>query len=171
MNSAIYDSIVRVRSRHVGRFRPISERYNRYARLRGTRILLVEDEEINQQVADAILSMVGCEVTAASNGLEALEKLSDFNPIPKFHVILMDIRMPGMDGIAVTRQIRTERRLDSLPIIAMTADAIQGIREDCLAAGMNDYLSKPINPDALFAALEKWITPALAPIHQGKPNG
>ena len=158
--SSVYDSVMRVRSRRVGRKPcPIYSNRQSYSVLRGTRILLVEDEEINQQVAVGILGMAGCEVTIASSGAEALQKIDDDGSGKnRFDAVLMDLRMPGMDGIAATRQIRSEKRWNRLPIIAMTADAVQGIKGTCLAAGMNDYLSKPIVPDELFASLEQWIT-------------
>ncbi len=127
------------------------------AALRGARILLVEDNEINQLIAAEVLNLAGCEVTIASNGVEALDSLAVSAPHSNFDAVLMDLQMPGIDGYATTELIRTHPRHVNLPIIAMTADAIAGVREDCLEAGMNDYLTKPINPDELYATLARWI--------------
>ncbi|HLX61869.1 MAG TPA: PAS domain S-box protein [Planctomycetota bacterium] len=128
--------------------------------LRGARILLVEDNEVNQQVAVEILTMAGCDVTAAPDGAAALAILSNAGNDHAFACVLMDLQMPGMDGYAATRAIRAQERFASLPVLAMTADAISGVRESCIKAGMNDYLSKPIRPDKLFATLARWVAHA-----------
>jgi CheY-like chemotaxis protein len=120
---------------------------------RGARILLVEDNEINQQVAREILEGADVSVTIAGNGREALEALDK----ARFDGVLMDVQMPEMDGIEATRALRRAGRFDNLPVIAMTANAMAGDREKCLEAGMNDYVSKPIDPDELFRVLERWV--------------
>ena len=125
--------------------------------LRGARILLVEDNEINQEIAAEILRMAGCEVSVAADGSLALAMLRDTGADAPFAAVLMDIQMPGMDGYETTLAIRTHAEFDKLPIIAMTADAIAGIKERCIEAGMNDYLTKPINPDEVYATLAEWI--------------
>ena len=120
------------------------------------RILLAEDNITNQQVALGILKKLGFYADAVANGAEALKSLA---AIP-YELVLMDVQMPELDGIEATRQIRhsTSAALNrQIPIIAMTAHAMQGDRERCLEAGMNDYLSKPISPPALVAMLEKWL--------------
>ena len=119
------------------------------------RILLVEDSIPNQKVALAILQSQGHKVVVANDGQEALER---FGP-RQFDAILMDIQMPGMDGFACTAAIRSaEARTGAhIPIIAMTAHALAGDREKCLAAGMDDYVSKPIRRDDLFRALASAI--------------
>ncbi len=159
--SSVNDAMTRILANPVSRPKSVkanvSDKHNRETILQGTRILLVEDDEINQQIAVEVLSVVGCEVTIASNGPEALSKIFAMNRDNRFHAVLMDLHMPGMDGMAVTRMVRSDKRFADLPIIAMTADAIQGVKSDCLAAGMDDYLTKPINPDELFATLERWI--------------
>ena len=127
--------------------------------LNGSNILLVEDNAINQQIAGEALKMAGCNVTLAANGTEALACLYDTVTDNKtFDVILMDLQMPDMDGFEVTRRIRLEERFNLLPILAMTADAVTTVREQCLAAGMNDYLTKPIQFDELFSALAHWVS-------------
>ena len=139
------------------------------SRIAGARILLVEDNEINQQVAREILSGAGLEVTLAENGQEAVAAAQK----SRFDAVLMDIQMPIMDGYEATRKIRewqlkaqssklegaesSEVPAVSLPIIAMTAHAMAGDREKSLAAGMNDHVAKPIDPQELFATLLKWI--------------
>jgi CheY-like chemotaxis protein len=120
--------------------------------LQGLRILLVEDNELNQQLAQELLSSVaGAEVTMAGNGLIAMETLRNAS----FDLVLMDVQMPVMSGHDATRCIRAEIS-DSIPIIAMTANAMRSDREHCLAAGMNDYVSKPFDPAELFTKLAKW---------------
>ncbi len=122
-------------------------------RIQGARILLVEDNEINQQVATEILRGALLDVDIACNGLEAVEKV-DRNT---YHAVLMDVQMPVMDGYTATERIREKAAHRDLPIIAMTAHALAGYREECLAAGMNDYVTKPIDPTQLFSALSKWV--------------
>ncbi len=120
------------------------------------RILVVEDNLANQQVARAILQKLGCQVDIAQNGIEALGALRE----SQHDLVLMDCEMPGMDGYETTRSIRlasTGTRDPEIPIIAMTARAMKGDRERCISAGMNDYLSKPIEQQRLVAALKKWL--------------
>jgi PAS domain S-box-containing protein len=123
----------------------------------GIRILLVEDNEVNQQVATELLESAGANVRIANHGGEAVRILTEGEGTPPFDVVLMDLQMPGMDGFTATRLLRAQPRLQSLPIIAMTADAFVEERHRCLEAGMNDHVSKPIDPDALFATLMRWV--------------
>ena len=123
------------------------------AALRGMRLLVVEDNEINQQVAEELLRGAGMEPHLASNGLEALQRLEK----ESFDAVLMDIQMPGMDGYQATRQLRADPRFKQLIVIAMTANAMTGDRERALESGMNDYVTKPIDPDDLFRVLERWL--------------
>ncbi|MBI5393822.1 MAG: response regulator [Verrucomicrobia bacterium] len=117
------------------------------------RVLVVEDNIANQKVASRILEKLGCRVDVAANGVEAV-KLSRNLP---YDVILMDCQMPEMDGYQATAEIRrSEGPNQKAPIIAMTANAMQGDREKCLAAGMNDYIAKPVRPDNISEALEHW---------------
>ncbi|HRX71336.1 MAG: response regulator [Gammaproteobacteria bacterium] len=124
-------------------------------RLRGARVLLVEDQPLNQEVAAEILRQAGLQVQIADQGQEALAALQA-NP-SGFDVVLMDLQMPVLDGYAATRQLRADPRFAGLPIIAMTANVLAGERERCLAAGMNDYLAKPIDVSNLYQKLRLWV--------------
>lgn len=121
--------------------------------LEGIRVLLVEDNDINLQLAEELLSDVGVIYSAARNGLEAVEKVNT----ETFDAVLMDIQMPEMDGLTATKRIREDKRKDNLPIIAMTAHALKGEKEKSLAAGMNDHITKPIDPIVLYKALIKYV--------------
>ena len=127
---------------------------------RSPQILLVEDNAVNQKVVLAILSKRGFHVEVAANGLEALSAVQK----SVFDLVLMDVQMPYMDGIEATRKIREELSLRKLPIIAMTAHAMTGDRERCINAGMNDYVSKPVNPTTLVHTIMKYIDAALEPV-------
>jgi PAS domain S-box-containing protein len=123
---------------------------------RGIRILLVEDNEVNQQVVREILESAGASVRIANHGGEAVEILVGAEqPLP-FDVVLMDLQMPEMDGITATRLLRAKPQLRGLPIIAMTADAMAEAVQACIEAGMNDHVAKPIDPDTLFATIARW---------------
>ncbi|MBF0100359.1 MAG: response regulator [Desulfobacterales bacterium] len=126
--------------------------------IRGARILLAEDNEINQQVAVELLTLASMFVTVAQNGAEAVAQLSTTEK--PYDLILMDIQMPVMDGYTAAKDIRKLKfPSKTIPIIALTAHAMVGEREKCLQYGMNDYITKPIDPYQLFSALVKWITP------------
>ncbi|APW38948.1 hypothetical protein RD110_18505 [Rhodoferax koreense] len=128
------------------------------APLRGARILLVEDNELNQQVASELLQDAGFEVDVADNGQVALDKVTAARARRQLYdVVLMDMQMPVMDGVTAAGLLRREPALAAMPILAMTANAMQIDRERCLAAGMNDFVTKPIDPDALWLALSRWI--------------
>ncbi|MGE5841039.1 MAG: response regulator, partial [Deltaproteobacteria bacterium] len=124
-------------------------------KLQGAKVLLAEDNEINQQVAQEMLERAGLVVGIANNGEEAVQRVK----VETYDAVLMDIQMPVMGGFEATREIRKDPRFKDLPIIAMTAHAMAGDREKSLAAGMNDHVTKPIDPDELFSALMRWITP------------
>jgi len=124
--------------------------------LGGARVLLVEDNEFNQQVAGELLRSVGIEVTVAGNGAEALRMLK----AASFDAVLMDVQMPVMDGYQATRLIRCQPDFTGLPIIALTAHALETDRRRCLESGMNDFVSKPFEPRELYSVLGKWIRPA-----------
>jgi CheY-like chemotaxis protein len=118
------------------------------------RVLVVEDNVVNQKVAVRLLEKLGCRVDVAANGLEAVELFAEL----VYDVVFMDCQMPEMDGFEATRMIR-QREASSgqhVPIVAMTANAMQGDSEQCLAAGMDDYLSKPVSFEALATAARKW---------------
>ena len=138
-------------------------------RLFGLRILLAEDNEINQQIAVELLEGVGAQVVVASNGRVAVEKLFQGEVPPPFDVVLMDVQMPEMDGYQATAKIRGDARFAGLPIIAMTAHATMEERQHCLDAGMNDHISKPIDPALLFETVGRFCKPvsAAAPSDRG----
>jgi len=118
------------------------------------RVLVVEDNAVNQQVTRRFLERLGCEVELADNGQRALEFCSNGS----YDLILMDVQMPVMDGLAATREIRRhEQSGRRTPIIALTAKAMKGDREKCLEAGASDYLAKPVNTDQLLSALRMWL--------------
>ena len=128
--------------------------------LNGARVLLVEDNPVNQQVACAFLALGELTVEVAENGREAVERLTS----DTFDVVLMDMQMPEMDGLTATRLIRAMPQHAELPIIAMTAGAMERDVQDCLAAGMNAHVSKPIDPKQLVRSLLTWVHPA--PVQQ-----
>jgi len=127
--------------------------------LRRGRVLLVEDNPVNQLVAKGMLGKLGCEVTTAAHGGEALDQLEQ----REFDLVLMDCNMPVMDGYEASRQIRRSGRWPQLPIVALTANAMSEERERCRAAGMSDYLAKPFRREELAALLDLWIPAMTAP--------
>jgi hypothetical protein len=129
-------------------------------RLSGIRILLVEDNPINQQIAREFLASQGAIVTVAMNGKQAVDMLDAENS--RWDLILMDIQMPVMDGLTASRLIRETAGLENIPIIALTAHALVSDRQRCIAAGMNDYVSKPIDLEVLLSTLERWASPVPA---------
>lgn len=137
--------------------RRMSERLNSAIRLRGAKILLVEDNEFNQELVLELLRNVDIQVSLANNGQEALQLLNT----DQFDGVLMDIQMPVMDGLSATRKIRQQTRFKDLPIIAMTAGATIEDRNAAMQAGMNDYIAKPINVYEMFSTMARWISPEL----------
>jgi len=133
-------------------------------RLDGARILLTEDNEINQQIAVELLESMGAKIKVANNGLEAIEILFGGTHPPEFDVVLMDLQMPEMDGYQATAKIRADPRFATLPIIAMTAHATIEERQRCLASGMNDHVSKPIDPAMLFRFYKRSAAPVTSVI-------
>jgi signal transduction histidine kinase/HPt (histidine-containing phosphotransfer) domain-containing protein/ActR/RegA family two-component response regulator len=125
-------------------------------RLWGARVLLVEDNEINQQVALELLGLEGAIVEVAGNGKNAVQILRRRGPAA-FDVVLMDLQMPEQDGLETTRQLRADARFANLPILAMTADVVGTVRERCRLAGMNDYVAKPVRINALVEAVVNWL--------------
>jgi signal transduction histidine kinase/CheY-like chemotaxis protein len=123
--------------------------------IRGAHLLLVEDNEINQQVAQELLEQAGLTVDIANHGQEALQMLEGNT----YACVLMDMQMPIMDGLTATRLIRDDDRFKDLPVLAMTANATMDDRTRALESGMNDHIAKPINPQQLFDALIRWVRP------------
>ncbi|MFC1749307.1 response regulator [Pseudomonadota bacterium] len=130
-------------------------------KIRGARVLLVEDNEINQQVACELLEEARLVVDVANNGLEALDKLKTAS----YDCVLMDVQMPIMGGYEATRKIRQDDRYKELPVLAMTANALVSDREEAVKAGMNDYIAKPISPNEFFGTLLLWIKPQQQMLH------
>ncbi|MBZ9782565.1 response regulator [Pseudomonas sp. REP124] len=126
---------------------------------RRARVLLVEDNPVNQLVAKGMLGKLGCEVYVAAHGVEALDQLEN----SEFDLVLMDCNMPVMDGYEASRQIRRSGRWPQLPIVALTANAMSEERERCRAAGMNDYLAKPFRREELGALLDIWVPVTTVP--------
>jgi len=150
--SLLFDSIIEIFGYHRFLDKDKPEHPIQAKDFRGIRILLVEDNPINQEVASEMLSIRGISVTKAINGIHAIENIK----INEYDAVLMDIQMPEMDGFEATKIIRKTLKLPDLPIIAMTANAMIGDKERCLEAGMNDYISKPIDSQQLFDTLRKW---------------
>ena len=130
----------------------------------GIRVLLVEDNEVNQQIAAELLESEGANVALASNGVEAVRVLTEGDQPPPFDAVFMDLQMPEMDGFTATRLLRAQPHLRKLPIIAMTAHVMADEVQRCFEAGMNDHVGKPIDPEAFFATLARWTR-----AHPGEP--
>jgi len=128
---------------------------NSHQELKGFTILVVEDNELNQMVAKGLLEYNGASVAIANHGKEALEILSK----ETIDCVLMDIQMPVMDGLEATKIIRTNAQWADLLIIAVTANADHHYQDLCRSVGMNDFLTKPINPELLVNTLLKWLAP------------
>jgi len=143
---------------------PRQAHMERDARRSGARLLLVEDNLVNQKVVMAVLRKKGYQIDVANDGREALAKLEAAGGT--YRLVLMDVQMPVLDGLETTRTIRRNPEWQRLPIIAMTAHAMNGDRERCLQAGMNDYISKPVQPAHLISTIEKYLhaQPADAPV-------
>jgi CheY-like chemotaxis protein/HPt (histidine-containing phosphotransfer) domain-containing protein len=122
-------------------------------------VLVCEDNEVNRRVVTVLLDALGCEVEAVANGEEGLRALAE----RRFDLVFMDCQMPVLDGFAATRAIRAGEAIDRerprTPIVALTAHAMRSDRDACLAAGMDDYLSKPFTRDQLRAVIERWVPP------------
>ena len=152
-SSTLFDTIVAILHAHQeGPGHNQSTPSFEISRTRGTRVLLVEDNEINQEVAIGLLEDAAIQVDLAENGEIAVRMAQENN----YDAVLMDMQMPVMDGIEATRAIRSHPHLQDLPIIAMTANAMAVDRDKCLNAGMNDHIGKPIDPDELFSVLLRW---------------
>ena len=161
--SALFDSIMEVFGKEGNKPHKNVDKEMKYNEeiktVKGAKILLTEDNEINQQVATELLESSGLVVEIANNGNEALEKVRNSGIPSKYDLVFMDLQMPVMDGYTATIEIRKLAGYETLPIIAMSADAMTGIKEKCLEVGMMGYISKPINPDEVFETIVQWIKP------------
>ncbi len=151
---------------------PASAMLDREPERHRSRVLVVEDNPVNQMVASGLLDAIGYDSDVVDDGDSALQALAAGSP-DRYGAVLMDLQMPRMDGFEATRALRDlERERDGvtapLPVIAMTASAIQGERERCLEAGMDDFLTKPVDPRALAALMDRWLAPPAA--GQGVPG-
>jgi len=159
--SVLFDAIMQALGKEDLAISPIGKEKKNASKdlkaIQGAQVLLVEDNEINQQVAMEILQGAGLKVTVANNGQEGVDAAGK----NKYDVILMDIQMPVMDGYTASREIRNlKSEIRNVPIIAMTAHAMAGDEDKSLKAGMNGHVTKPIDPDQLFSTLKKWIKPS-----------
>jgi two-component system sensor histidine kinase/response regulator len=160
--SVLFDGVVRILGGIADSARVSdthTDTFERLSTIKGARVLLVEDNDLNQEVGIELLHDAGFIVDLAENGLIALDKIRAVN----YDLVLMDMQMPVMDGVTATEEIRKEARFKDLPVVAMTANSMQSDRDRCMAAGMNDHVSKPIEPEDLWKALLKWIKPGHMP--------
>ncbi|HEX4872129.1 MAG TPA: response regulator, partial [Nevskiaceae bacterium] len=156
--SALFDALVALRG--LDSLRPASGGRLAAARrhLAGARVLLAEDNEINQQVARGVLEDVGVDLEVVADGRQALAAIDAAAARgDPYELVLMDLQMPEMDGLEATRRLRADPRWRQLPVLAMTANAMESDRQACLAAGMNDHLAKPIDLDRLYDSLMRWL--------------
>ncbi len=168
-SSSLFDTLMQVLGKRDKRLTPQVKGSGFQDALRplaGARILIAEDNKINQQVIEELLSSAGLRVTLADNGLEVVRFLQK----ETFDALLLDLHMPLMDGFEATKRIREELHLSGLPIIALTASAMVGERERCLAAGMNEHTAKPIDPSDLAEKLLLWVKRDALPIVAAPQN-
>jgi len=162
--SVMFDTIMNALEKGASReLRPVDKKEqgtDGFISLKGARVLIVEDNEINQQIAMEILANAGAMVSLANNGQEAVDAVQ----ANRFDAVLMDVQMPVMDGYTATRTIRQDTRFKDLPIIAMTAHAMAGDQEKSIEAGMNGHINKPIDPKQLYAILDSWISKNPLPV-------
>lgn len=161
--STLLDTLIRLFGYDLREIRKREETHSviekQMGQIKGARILLVEDNELNQEFASELLTLAGCVVDVADHGQHALEMLAQAH----YDLVLMDMQMPVLDGVSATKLLRQDTRFQHLPVIAMTANVMSADKEQCLAAGMNDHIAKPIDPDELFAKLLTWIQAKAAP--------
>ncbi len=161
--STLFDTIMEIFGKDLRVSRNQVERGKKHEKelrkITGATILLVEDNEINQQVASELLEDEGFIVEIANNGLEAVNMMKASGEPSKYQMVFMDLQMPVMDGLTSTEEIRKLKQYNNVPIIAMTADAMSGVKEKCLEFGMNDMVTKPIDPDEMFGVMVQWIAP------------
>ena len=158
--STLFDTVVRILGGTAmdearSSIREVSTTVENLASIKGATILLVEDNELNQEVAIGLLKDAGFVIDLAADGLQAVNKVATNT----YDIVLMDLQMPVMDGIAATIEIRKQPQYAALPIVAMTANAMDQDRQRCDEVGMSDFVAKPIDPDQLFGVLLKWIKP------------
>ncbi|MGL1890953.1 MAG: response regulator [Spirochaetaceae bacterium] len=170
--SMLFDTIMDVFGKNSNQVKLVKstdeDRPDGFKNICGARLLLVEDNEINQQVAKELLEQEGFVVDIANDGKEGVEIVTNGKTV--YDLVLMDLQMPILDGYDATRQIRTNPDFDDLPIVAMTADAMTGVRDQVKDVGMNDYVTKPIIPKNLWETLVLWIKPGKREIPKTSQN-
>ena len=168
--STLFDITIRIlggdESESRSSTRDVSTTVEDLAIIKGASILLVEDNELNQEVANGLLLDAGFNIDIAEDGEQAIRMITD----KVYDVVLMDMQMPVMDGITATVELRKQPKFANLPIIAMTANVMEQDRKRCDEAGMNDFVAKPIDPDELFSVLLRWIKPLRAVNSNKKPS-
>ena len=168
--STMLDSILNALGKEVTQRTRRNEKQTGYleaaAKVKGARLLLVEDNLVNQEIALEILQEAGLTVDVANNGAEAVDKVF----AQAYDGVLMDCQMPVMDGFEATRKIRQDSRFAELPILAMTANAMAGDKEKCVEAGMNDHIAKPIDVPHLFQILALWVKPSQSAVLSAPPT-
>ncbi len=161
--STLFDEIMNVFGKDLRISRTRTEKgmkhFDMMQKIQGANLLVAEDNEINQQVAQELLEGAGFNVELAGNGKIALEKVASSGIPSKYNLIFMDLQMPVMDGFNATREIRKLTDYKDIPILGLTADAMAGVREKCIKAGMQDFVTKPIDPDDIFGAIVNWVQP------------
>lgn len=159
--STLFDTIMEIFGKEIRTSQPRTEKGKKYEKevqkIAGSTILLAEDNEINQQVATELLEDAGFHVEIACNGQKAVDMMKESGEPSKYCLVFMDIQMPVLDGYDATQEIRKMEIYNDIPIVAMTADAMSGVKDKCLELGMNDMVTKPIDPDEVFGKLVQWI--------------
>jgi two-component system sensor histidine kinase/response regulator len=171
-HSTLYDTIIRAINEEkdlMDIHQPAPTKQDLTAPFHG-HILLVEDNDINQQVAGELLEKFGFTVEIATNGAEAIDKIVSSGNPSTYDLVLMDLQMPIMGGYAATQEIRKLKQYKDLPIIAMTADAMEGVKERCIEMGMVDFLTKPINPSGMIEVIKKWMPKDSMPANAVTPK-
>jgi signal transduction histidine kinase/CheY-like chemotaxis protein len=126
-------------------------------KIKNNLVLIVDDNDLNREVLGDLIEIIGLKAEFASNGKEAVEKIRSSGNPSKYNIVFMDIQMPKMDGYQATKLIREMEEYNDLPIVAMTADVMPGVKEACFASGMNDYITKPIDPQEVAITITKWV--------------
>jgi signal transduction histidine kinase/CheY-like chemotaxis protein/HAMP domain-containing protein len=159
--SSLFDSIIKVFNKKEKDTQQKKKRQGEYVepiiKMNSCKVLLVDDNELNLEVAGDLMEIIGLRVDFAKNGQEALEKIKASGRPSSYCMVFMDLQMPIMDGFTATQNIRSIPAYKDLPIIAMTADVMPGVKEKCFSVGMNDFLSKPIDPTEVVITITKWI--------------
>jgi len=170
-NSTLFDTIMQVFGKTTPRRKRQADRGQRLkselALIKGARILVAEDNEINEQVINGLLTAYGMDVIVAENGRVAVQKCQEMHP-SELDLVFMDLEMPVLDGYEATRAIRQIAGYEKLPIVALTADAMSGTKGKVLSAMMNDYITKPIDPNEVYNILVKWIPAKRKKINKGE---